>query len=82
MVLIYLSGLDATVLEPLGGLQNDIARQLEVPFESSAITVAPKPSMLILLSLGTFLVRRRRYQPEPLRHRIVYFILNGEPVPS
>ena len=53
-------GLGGTVLEPLGGIQYDITGQLEVPFESSSITVVPEPSMLILFSLGTFLVRRKR----------------------
>jgi hypothetical protein len=48
-----------TLLEPLGGIQNDITRQFEVPFESSTITLVPEPSMLILLGLGAFLARRR-----------------------
>ena len=46
-------------LESLDELQNDITRQLEVPFESSTFIFIPEPSMFILLGLGTFLVRRK-----------------------
>jgi hypothetical protein len=51
-------GLDAGVLEPLEGIRTD-AMQYEASFDGSSFSVVPEPSMLILFSLGTFLVRRK-----------------------
>ena len=53
-------GLGGTVLEPLGEIQNDITRQLEVPFESFTVAVVPEPCTLLLLAIGAVMLRNKR----------------------